>query len=229
MNWFERYGIVGLYFVGCVGVWGALLFSDGMIQEIDAKKLAVVGVVLSLPAGYVLSIFSQLLYYLIPFPWQIHREIWHKRSETSEFKTYLKQHPILQAAVAKHTPDKNGKQCSELMAEALITVVFRGQADTDSVDRGRWVQQFTSRRWDVFAINNSIVLSTILAPLAAIVLEVQFPGWEAVRSAWYVFPLALIVAGLCVASSCCMSSQIKTTLAGYWVVEPDEASNDTAP
>lgn len=196
MNWFERYGIVGLYFVGSVAVWDWVLHgSSGLVASREAEKVALLLATLALPAGYVLSITTQLLYYVgSPF-WGIHR--W-------ALKELL--------GVRKH----------DVAAEVQLAISIRANATTEHLERGRWVQNFNSRRWDVLSINNSIILSTALAPAliwAAGSGQSIAPGEVKAMTAACV---ALLIVAICIISSCVMTYQIRETLKASWVANrPD--------
>ena len=61
LNWFQRYGIPGIFFCCLSLAW----FYAATSPEIEAEKLntIIAGIALIfLPTGYVLTIFQQLLY-----------------------------------------------------------------------------------------------------------------------------------------------------------------------
>ena len=85
MNWFERYGIAGLYFVFLLTTLYWINYSPTLDKETTLKVLGI-ALSASIPLGYVLMIFSQILYYKIS-PWQVHHKAWNnakKGEETSE-------------------------------------------------------------------------------------------------------------------------------------------------
>lgn len=71
MNWFERYGIPGLYFVLLVTILCCVIF--GLPYCKNQRDIAIKAFVATLPAsvpiGYILVIFSQMLVYCDKIPW----------------------------------------------------------------------------------------------------------------------------------------------------------------
>ena len=72
MNWFERYGVVGGYFLFVLIMW-AYAISGIKIDFSDTEKI--LGLSSILPFGYLISIFSQWLYYSGLCGRSIHKEI----------------------------------------------------------------------------------------------------------------------------------------------------------
>ena len=140
MNWFERYGIPGIYFVLLLAVLYWIFFGTPPIQY---DTLAVIGVALSasIPLGYILVICSQFLYYTIS-PWRVHHKAWG---------------------------EKNKK---EWWVEAEVTILARLECTEDQVDRGRWIQDWFIKRFDVLTINSALMLATFL-------------GWVLGLSGWF--------------------------------------------
>ena len=137
MNWFQRYGIPGLYFSLYVFL---CVFSSYFnvnefcrIKAIGPVVLTILGA-LSLPAGYLISIFSQCLYYKVFYPQHIHRYI-----------------------VPEHMKSKEDLEES---LEAKTVEIFRVKAGRN-VDVYRWTSEWISKRVDVIAINNSIIVATV--------------------------------------------------------------------
>ena len=188
MNWFERYGIVGFFFVVCLVAWDASLYRCGWARQIqDFKELAVLMGAAALPCGYLVAVTSQLLYYLLPHPFRIHSRVWKKVVRESR---------------------------SEIYAEAAMTVCIRGGVDPTNVAREQWVQGFTSRRWDVFAINNSIMAAVIVSLIAVIGSEgLEFQLADAAK---FAFIVAGIILMCCLGSCCIMARQIRLTLSGCY-------------
>jgi hypothetical protein len=188
MNWFERYSIVGLFFVASVVVWDIALYQCGWVSRVSSfKDMALILAGVALPCGYLLSVTSQLVYYHLPWV-GVHKQIWRRCTRQ--------------------------KKCSELRAEAAMTVVIRGRANPKQVGRELWVQGFNSRRWDVVAINNSVILATLISLLVVVFFE-----WCRPQPAPY-WILVVVVAGLvvlaCGWSSCALLRQIRITLEGCY-------------
>ncbi|MBI2287845.1 MAG: hypothetical protein HYU83_02500 [Chloroflexi bacterium] len=67
MNWFERYGIPGLYFVALMAGWIYAFFPQAVpfihLKHFDwMTGLIAALVAISLPIGYIISIISQAVY-----------------------------------------------------------------------------------------------------------------------------------------------------------------------
>jgi len=76
INWFERYGIPGIYFALLLAVLYWIFFKTPPTYY---NTFAAFGVAfsVSIPLGYILVIFSQFLYYTIS-PWKVHLKVWRK-------------------------------------------------------------------------------------------------------------------------------------------------------
>ena len=138
MNWFERYAIPGIYSV--------LLFAIlyGMFREISLKgdaAVAIFGAALSvsIPLGYILVVLSQRLYYWI-HRWQVFSPAWSEAGKGEE-------------------------RGAEWRVEAEAAILARVRANKDGVEWGRWIQDWSMKRFDVLAINRSLWLATALGIL----------------------------------------------------------------
>lgn len=143
MNWFERYGIPGLYFVLLVTVLCCVIF--GLPYCKNQRDIAIKAFVATLPAsvpiGYILVIFSQMLVYCDKIPWwRVHSEAWKKAGEKT-----------------KNDADK------EWWVEAEATIRGRWKCtDKDNkIEKGKWLQEWFTKRFDVLAINSALILATI--------------------------------------------------------------------
>jgi len=160
MNWFERYGIVGAYFLIMILAWFACFYPN--INEILKVEN---GYVLKfiiwffaftfLPIGYVLSIFSQWLYYKLCFIRKIHRQIFKNIDEPSH-KANLKKLGL-------------DEYCDEVKTEAIITAYQRTKKLID-VEEMKLLKPQCTKRFDVISINNSIILCTILSAIMCILV-----------------------------------------------------------
>lgn len=142
MNWFERYGIVGAYFLTVLSVF--LKINQYFAQVDFGKDGAVIIAFFSfsaLPAGYILSIFSQLLYYCGFGGTQIHKE------------------------TVKYLPEKLKNELNlldsdnEQKLEAKITAKIRLSAEHQQL---QYLGVFATKRWDVLAVNSAIRLATVV-------------------------------------------------------------------
>ena len=160
MNWFQRYGIPGAYFVLLLAT---LLMA---MSWLDARNLLVsagagigaIAAVALLPAGYMLCILSMLWYYHFPYdclvPWRFHKRAWG----------WVWRHKY-----ADEPTPKSG----EREIEAAATVVARWQCSTlgsGALERSSFVQERCVKRTDVLAMNSSMILGAVIAWLVGFVL-----------------------------------------------------------
>jgi len=181
-----------LYFcIACV-LWDIVAFGEtGVVGEVDAQKLGVVLAGLSLPAGYLLSVTTQWLYYdLLPHS-QVHSRIWKKRT---------------------------GIKLCESCAEAEMTVCIRGGIEAAGVERAQWVQQFNSRRWDVFAMNRTVLFASVAAPLIVICAEWSDGGnyldWS--KKHTVIVVVTTLVIGIALRANYIMKCQIERVMDGCY-------------
>lgn len=150
MNWFERYGVAGTYFIVMTVLWLKGIYNIHLDTTIIGA-----GVLATLPAGYTLSILSQVFYYSPCakcgvakriFGNQIHKKI--LRDLDPELKEEL------------HLSD-----CSdESICETKMTTFFRFRVFVgEKLNAQRYLADFATRRWDVLAINRSIMISIMLS------------------------------------------------------------------
>lgn len=138
MNWFERYGIVGIYFVTLSIVWLGILSCFNWWTHENAQIIIVIGAGISLPIGYLLSILSQNFYYSIfPKSWQVHRTVREKIISLPDY--------------------------DEKRLESYLAIVHRLNPKKDELENIMWLQDFVRKRWDVLAINTSMIFATVFA------------------------------------------------------------------
>ena len=185
MNWFQRYGIVGMYFLVIAFLW---LYCLGL-SPIDLSKwnevkgfIAILSFAF-LPIGYILSVFSQLLYYKGNLGRQIHKE------RLKAMKPADKQ--------------KLGLDCccdeDEHICEIAMTAFDRFKNYGKDLEAARYLDMFITKRFDVLAINNSLILSTIISLLmSAIIILIKYSGLllEIKFSGYYV--VLLILSSFCI-------------------------------
>lgn len=156
MNWFERYGVVGGYFLLLLIMWGYAIsdiknFFDPNNQFSFAVSLFGLGS--SLPFGYLISIFSQALYYHNLSGRQIHNEISEIIRNNNEFQGKINlRDDFLEA--------KN---------EAIITCWDRIGFERKSF---KSLDSFATKRFAVISINKSLILATLLAPLCIVLCKI---------------------------------------------------------
>ena len=94
MNWFERYGIVGMFFVVMTGVWYSLLFPYSLQQIPNLSRfpqlILGIGGLAVLPCGYLITIFQKQMFYLRPkfvkklLSPPIHQQMWDKMTSAGQ-------------------------------------------------------------------------------------------------------------------------------------------------
>lgn len=150
MNWFERYGIVGGYFSAIIVISLYLNQYIDLAQNGNALLVAIF-VALILPIGYILSIFSQWLYY---FGWngiQVHQEIFKELNDKCKQKLGICE------------ADK------EALLEAKITAELRLSKISDDI---KYLARFATKRWDVLALNSALDLSNKIFWLFLLMLKI---------------------------------------------------------
>lgn len=157
MNWFERYGIVGGYFLFIFIGWLLLTSNISDISNIRTGielSNAIFAAASILPFGYLISILSQFLYYWRFGGRQIHVEIGEMIRRNSNCQSIIN----LDA------------QPDEATNESIITFFVRMLLfKCDDLKNFKYLAKFTTRRFDVISINNSIILATFLAPIASFI------------------------------------------------------------
>jgi hypothetical protein len=152
MNWFERYGIPGFYFALLVAA-ACYVFGPPCDTVETAIKAFGVALAASLPFGYILVIISQLLYYKVPW-WQVHRKAWK--------------------AAKKEVDKELLEEGEEWWVEARATILGRWKLDEEKIpkgiEKGKWLQEWFAKRFDVLAINSALILATIIGLLVLIIM-----------------------------------------------------------
>ena len=139
MNWFQRYGIPGAYFIVLTVAW--IYALSGMelekIEELQFNILISLAVITFIPIGYIISILQQVLYYIIPFL-GMHRAA--KKKSSLNLAGDPKFEPIVEAYSVLLVVDKR-----------------------ISLDMHQYFRDWIRRRMDVVAINFSLFIATLLA------------------------------------------------------------------
>ncbi|MBU1864166.1 MAG: hypothetical protein KKH94_10925 [Candidatus Omnitrophica bacterium] len=154
MNWFERYGIVGSYFMMITFLW----IKCFLVFEI--KDYYIAAFIFSvLPIGYLLTVFAQWLYYKGIWGPRIHKEIFD----------FMRLHLDEKERTKLGLPEKS----DEAMCEAKLAVLHRlTKVESAPLEHIKYLADFCTRRWDVISINGSIMLSTILSFMFSILLSI---------------------------------------------------------
>lgn len=141
MNWFERYGIAGNYAVALGLLYVFIFFPDTLPDKPEA--ILGIGALLFLPIGYLVSILSQWCIYGVEgFTRPIHKNVMN----------FL----IKKEGIALSSPK------SELEAENCLAMKYREICDPDERASRDLNQEFARKRWDVIAIDNSLILTTLV-------------------------------------------------------------------
>jgi hypothetical protein len=152
MNWFERYGIPGLYFVLLVAV-ACYIFGPPYDTVENGMTAFEVALAASLPIGYILSVTSQWLYYKVPW-WQVHHKAWK--------------------AAKKEVDKELLEEGEEWWVEARANILGRWKLDEEKIpkgiEKGKWLQEWFTKRFDVLAINSTLILATIIGLLVLIIM-----------------------------------------------------------
>ena len=136
MNWFERYGIIGIYYTILSSILLISLSSINIPDE-NIQFIIAIGAGLSLPIGYILSILSQNIYYILPW-FQVHKKTCKEINSPSILK--------------------------EIHLESKLAIINRlNCTDSKNLEQYKWLQDYIRKRWDVFAISSSMFWATIIA------------------------------------------------------------------
>jgi len=153
MNWFKRYGISGAYFLLFILWWSIVIFNITSINnQITKEQKEFIGwlfVFSFLPIGYLITIIQQALFYMGLSGYRMHKNV------VDNLQLELKRRYNL-----------DNTYCDEAKSEAILTCRIRLDEAND-LERLKYLAGFATRRFDVISINNSIIMSTFLAPLFA--------------------------------------------------------------
>jgi len=167
MNWFERYGIVGMYFLLITLLW-VIGLSSGLVTKLmgdeAVAKILIAFLGFSLPIGYILTSTSMSIYYNTCSCWffrlfdklflrdQIHLQIIKRMTPSDRDKLKLS--------------DVSNEHISEARLTSLIRLMQLSCLKDEHLSSGNLEHLgiFCTRRFDVLSINRSIMLATILSP-----------------------------------------------------------------
>ncbi len=149
MNWFQRYGIPGAYFVGLMVSW--VYSSCPHLLENQAfpspQWLLALAAIAFLPIGYVISILAQLLYLNLPCL-GVHRRA---------------------AKKAKVFPGFNYEPSLEAQ-----TLLLSALTEGITVSTHQYIRNWIARRMDVSAISLSLITANFIAIVIACFTELEF-------------------------------------------------------
>jgi multisubunit Na+/H+ antiporter MnhF subunit len=159
VNWFERYGIPGLYFVGIITGW-VYAFCPQIIcwEDLDTLfGLIAALIAISLPIGYVISIWGQFVY----LNW---RRCLYGCGRC--LRGWLGFHGAAIDRVGIPSPDFPIYDEADIEARTLLLSSSWGPFN---VDTHEYMRNWIARRMDVIAINQSLFWATIFAGVIAII------------------------------------------------------------
>jgi len=144
MNWFQRYGIPGAYFVTLSAAWLFALLSPQAREILDKdlcpSVLVALAALIFIPVGYIISILAQWVYLKCKCL-GVHRAA--VRRADVRFPNHRDCEPWLEA----HT--------------LLLTTLL----DRIPLHHSSFIRDWVARRTDVMAINGSLIMATFLAPV----------------------------------------------------------------
>ncbi len=160
MNWFKRYGIVGLYFLLISSLWLYACFDLNItnLEDLEVKSIMSIMLMLFLPVGYIITVISQWFYYIGFFGKGVNLRVYNELKE-DKFKN-----DELKDLFEKSEKIKTDSKLSESDIEVLITFYRRyvNCKIKDETERTKHLGVFMTRRFDVVSINKALILSTWL-------------------------------------------------------------------
>jgi len=171
MNWFERYGIVGMYFLIALFVWYTCLFAAFEVKEtvllIEGIPIKYIGALFGfmfLPIGYIIMVFSQWLYYKGLYGRQTHLKVLDKLSNESRKNEIIGEH----------------SNSSEAEVEMALTYFDRIRMKFEDTKKVESLAVWIRKRFDVIAINNGVLLATLLSFASAVIIKlvVSYPSFN---------------------------------------------------
>ncbi|MFC2169416.1 hypothetical protein ACFLRM_02470 [Acidobacteriota bacterium] len=151
MNWFERYGIPGAYFVGYTialtyifhSHWVKCIFLSPEVLKAFPAFVAII----FLPIGYIITVFQQWI--------------------------YLKYLGLLRSAQKTFNPAFFGIEKREHILEAIWE--FQVTHERMRLREIENMQNWSRKRMDIMAISLSIILGTIVSFVFVVIIPLGFP------------------------------------------------------
>lgn len=174
MNWFQRYGIPGAYFE-CMTIVLFVIFYPCMI-ELDDNTLKIIAGVFTasfLPVGYLLTMFSQCLFWL---------ETWiGANSKILPCLIYKGMHvkSAEEAKVKLKYPHKDmfAKYELEIASLSALNVAIKHNGCVD-LDAQKFVQEWAVKRMDVVVMNQTMIWATLLSMIIIFLLQPLLFNWS---------------------------------------------------
>jgi len=176
MNWFERYGFPGLYFVGLTAGW-VYAFCPQIIhwENLDSLLgLTAALIAISPPIGYVISITGQSVY----LNWR--RCLWKYQRvrgwlgvHGAAMDRLVRESGGSDSDIIERLRDESTRDEATNEARTLLLTASRGPL---SVNTHRYMRDWIARRMDVMAISLPLLLATLFAGIIALVICMLQPG-----------------------------------------------------
>lgn len=171
MNWFERYGIVGMFFIAIVGMWFFCLFPEPasvfltQLQQSKESANFIIGFcgLIFLPIGYLVVIFGQFLYYRTHFWEKIHCKYWEALPLSLREKIESKDKKIVEESLTDEDKSREAK------LEGILT--YYDRMYIKDVKQSSLLNTFSTKRYDVIAINRGFLLTIYITMFFAICIE----------------------------------------------------------
>jgi len=219
MNWFKRYGISGAYFTVLVIIWFYILTTGNLWPKENPTLLVGIAAIAFLPIGYIVSIFSLWLYY-------------HKDRIFPEIHT----ESINGINKLKYLKDKKK---SEADLEAELSVLYRLKyIENEDLERLKWFSQLITKRWDVLALNQAFIVSTILAPLTASIVTItimlltnvlKWPSLDEIWSSFWTLRSIVIILWFALSSIICLILRVSGRLVSKQMIKMYEGMLEYFP
>lgn len=144
MNWFERYGIAGIYLMGLTFLYIEVFFP-AVVLENAAIILGIV-VTFFLPLGYILSAFARWFAYLNPA----------KRSQIHSYT--LRRLKVDFPWIAESF---NFEKFTELEAEVWLAMRFTDKVGDEMGKQRKTMMEWSRERLDILTLDLSMMMSSL--------------------------------------------------------------------
>lgn len=189
MKWYNRFFIVASYFFFISLIW-ILVFS---YFTFNSNKWDFIWKVasLTLPLGYFISVFSQLLYYLGYFGNTIHKETVRKifSDRGKEFANGLGL-----------DEDDDEATCESKLTAILRLGKLKGSDGKNlNLKNLKYLGTFATSRFDVLSVNNSLIVATPIAMLIISIATFVFKMFEpSINMCLFAFVFVILVISIVV-------------------------------
>ena len=182
MNWFQRYGISGAYFIGLTIAWVYALYHYmvlSIFEKIDVNILIATVAILFGPIGYILFVFQQWLYLLCP-GLGIHSAVkrgFNKKTCREDAKSKNDEDNVKKSKrdIRKDIRKKN-KGLTELVVEPemLLKTMKIEEVKNEII----YVREWIHKRMDVMAISATLSLATAISFAFAFIIPKYVFHWD---------------------------------------------------